>query len=163
MVLVYDVMHWIERFGQIDRKGIGVYSTRKRAESAISSVSTKPGFKDSSQNFRINEVVMDRSYWPSGFDQPGGGKGHAVAAGAVAANPGQTIWQLYMENTSGLPEDDDDFVLIGYYSSRTKAHLDQLALEPEVAGIGRKYALNLSISVIDRVEWSEGFMSGTES
>ena len=46
---------------------LGIYSTREEAENAINFLSNKPGFRDSLDDFLIDEYEIDKICWSSGF------------------------------------------------------------------------------------------------
>jgi hypothetical protein len=50
-----------------ETKFIGVYSTREKAESAISRLVTQPGFADHPENFSIDKYETDMDHWTEGF------------------------------------------------------------------------------------------------
>lgn len=50
-----------------EAKGIGIYTSRKRAEDAIARLRSQPGFRDWPNGFRIQMVGLDEDLWPSGF------------------------------------------------------------------------------------------------
>ena len=52
--------------GEEDVKLIGVYSSRSKAEEAISMLSLQPGFRETKQGFEINEYKIDQDQWPEG-------------------------------------------------------------------------------------------------
>jgi len=56
-----------EDFGYDDVKLIGTYSTRLKAESAIERASNLPGFRMHPESFVIDEYVIDKDEWTSGF------------------------------------------------------------------------------------------------
>ena len=48
-------------------KFIGVYSSREKAQEAISRLSSQPGFKNFPDNFYIDEYQIDQDNWSEGF------------------------------------------------------------------------------------------------
>jgi hypothetical protein len=61
---------WHERAldgGCSDEKLIGVYSTRERAEEALATFQTLPGFCDHPDGFTISPYQLDKSHWTEGF------------------------------------------------------------------------------------------------
>jgi hypothetical protein len=72
MKTVFVLQHEREADGQKDCddvKFIGVFSTRKKAESAIRLLIEKPGFKKYPSGFSIDEDVIDEVHWLSGFGE----------------------------------------------------------------------------------------------
>lgn len=80
MKVVYVVQHVHIIFPQEeeDVKLIGVYSTRKSAEDAVSRLCSQPGFSDfpkivnfdvdeDQQGFQIEEYQLDLDYWSEGY------------------------------------------------------------------------------------------------
>ena len=53
--------------GTEDVKFIGVYSTRNKAESAVSRLRKVKGFKDHPDRFVIDEYPLDKDHWQEGF------------------------------------------------------------------------------------------------
>jgi hypothetical protein len=49
-------------------KLIGVYSTVRKAESAIEQLRKLPGFVDAPDGFEINEHTIDQTSWTTGFE-----------------------------------------------------------------------------------------------
>jgi hypothetical protein len=64
---VFILWHSHEIDGGTDEKLIGVYKTREDAESAISRLASKPGFKDARDGFEIHEYVLGRDGWTEGY------------------------------------------------------------------------------------------------
>jgi homoserine kinase type II len=56
-----------ENTSEEDVKFIGVYSTRESAEAAVQRLLDKPGFRDDSEGFHIDEYSLDEDHWPEGF------------------------------------------------------------------------------------------------
>ena len=50
-----------------DVKFIGVYSTRRSAESAIDRIVKQSGFRDYPNGFHIEEYEIDQDHWVEGF------------------------------------------------------------------------------------------------
>lgn len=50
-----------------EHKGLGLFTTRARAEAAIARLVPEPGFRDWPGGFRLLEVVLDRTGWTGGF------------------------------------------------------------------------------------------------
>ncbi len=48
-------------------KTIGIFSSKEKAEEAILTLSTKPGFKDYPDNFNIGGYEIDKVFWVDGF------------------------------------------------------------------------------------------------
>jgi hypothetical protein len=52
---------------QLECKLIGIYSTKKLAREAVAKLRRKPGFKKYPRGFSIGPMVLDLTYWASGF------------------------------------------------------------------------------------------------
>jgi len=50
-----------------DVKFIGIYSSREKAESAISRLVLQQGFKDFPDGFNIDQYTIDEDHWTEGF------------------------------------------------------------------------------------------------
>jgi hypothetical protein len=75
MKTVFVLQHEREQDGPNDHgdvKFIGVFSTRRKAERAIIQLAVKPGFIRSPSGFTIDEHLIDKVDWTSGF----GPRGH---------------------------------------------------------------------------------------
>ena len=65
---VFLVRHAREIYDGIDDiKFIGVYSTEKKAQTAVEHAKTLPGFKESPDGFHVGGILLNRSGWLSGF------------------------------------------------------------------------------------------------
>lgn len=64
---LYIVYHTIIRGENHNTKFIGVYSTRELAESAVSRLKVKPGFRKPNGVFSIGAYKLDNDYWADGF------------------------------------------------------------------------------------------------
>lgn len=66
-----------------DVKIVGVYSSRERAEAAVSRARTLPGFRDHPDGFHIDVYHVDKDHWAGGFGSVGEMHAkHAIASGA---------------------------------------------------------------------------------
>ncbi|MGI8654123.1 MAG: DUF7336 domain-containing protein [Pyrinomonadaceae bacterium] len=65
---VYIVQH-VHEFedSREDYKFIGVYSTRQKAEEAVSRLRTKDGFRNIPEGFEIDEYELDEDHWTDGY------------------------------------------------------------------------------------------------
>ncbi|MCA1936095.1 MAG: hypothetical protein LDL37_11610 [Asticcacaulis sp.] len=54
-----------------DAKLIGVYRSEDAARLAIFRLKDKPGFRDHSKGFGIDEYYLDRDHWIEGFETTG--------------------------------------------------------------------------------------------
>ena len=75
MKTVFVLQHEREQDGPNDHddvKFIGVFSTRRKAERAIIQLVRKPGFMRYPSGFTIDECLIDKVNWTSGF----GPRGH---------------------------------------------------------------------------------------
>lgn len=64
--VVYLLEHTVKGLDD-STKMLGVYSTREEAEKAINFLSNKLGFRDSLDDFLIDEYGIDKICWSSGF------------------------------------------------------------------------------------------------
>lgn len=53
--------------GTEDVKFIGVYSTREKAEVAVTRLGRVPGFSDAPDGFHIDEYRVDQDQWVEGY------------------------------------------------------------------------------------------------
>lgn len=67
MKSVYLLEHTVKDL-EDSTKMLGIYSTQEEAEKAIKFLSDKPGFKDSPDDFLIDEYEIDKISWSEGFD-----------------------------------------------------------------------------------------------
>ena len=50
-----------------DIKLIGVYSSQKEAENAITRLRLQPGFCDTPEGFAISKIILNKDYWEEGY------------------------------------------------------------------------------------------------
>jgi len=67
MKSVYLLEHTVKDL-EDSTKMLGIYSTQEEAEKAIKFLSDKPGFRDSPDDFLIDEYEIDKISWSEGFD-----------------------------------------------------------------------------------------------
>ena len=74
-MIFWKVSHRYKLIDHIERKDIGIYSTKENAEKAILALKNKSGFKDTVDGFRITKKfslfkprLLDNTYWVDGFD-----------------------------------------------------------------------------------------------
>ena len=69
MKSVFILQHSYElaETGEEETKFIGVYSSKEKAQEAISRLSLQPGFKDLTEYFFIDEYEIDQDNWCDGF------------------------------------------------------------------------------------------------
>ena len=65
-VFVLQHVHEFED-GEEDVKFIGVYSSKEKAENAISRLIQQPGFKKTENGFYIDQYKMDMDHWTEGY------------------------------------------------------------------------------------------------
>lgn len=53
--------------GDEDVKFIGVYSSREKAQAAVTRVGRQPGFSDKPDGFHIDEYRIDQDQWAEGY------------------------------------------------------------------------------------------------
>jgi len=58
--------------GEEDVKFIGVYSTREKADAAVSRLSRQPGFADTRDGFSVDEYQLDQDQWVEGYVEVAG-------------------------------------------------------------------------------------------
>lgn len=65
---IFIVMHGHEfGDGHADVKMIGAFSTREKAEAAVSRLRTEPGFRDNPGGFHVEPYELDVDHWSEGF------------------------------------------------------------------------------------------------
>ena len=69
MTILYHLVHeYVMENGEDEIKNLGVYSTRERAQEAITRYWTLPGFRDHPDGFKVYESELDRDGgWTEGF------------------------------------------------------------------------------------------------
>jgi hypothetical protein len=68
MTIVFVLQHvHATADGVEDVKFIGVYSSRGRAEAAVTRLSGSPGFSDAPAGFHIDEYRLDQDNWVEGY------------------------------------------------------------------------------------------------
>ena len=72
MKYLYVLQH-VHKFpdGTEDVKLIGIYSSSKNAEKAITRLIQKPGFSENRDGFFIDEYEIDVDHWTDGFHTTG--------------------------------------------------------------------------------------------
>ena len=71
----WELCHNYKLFDHTERKDIGIYSSKEKAEEAMETLSQKNGFRDTLHGFRIKKVfriykprLLNKTYWIDGFD-----------------------------------------------------------------------------------------------
>jgi hypothetical protein len=156
MRAVYDLHHSSVCNGRRDRKAIGVYTARSLAEAAKARLKDKPGFRDPTGAFGISRCLVNHAYLPEGLDVQVKETG---ADETLATYELPTLFCLFNIHAIEAPETDDDFVVIGYYSSEAlaNAEADRLKLRPELGNSDRKFEVH--IRWLNQDSWVEGFIS----
>ena len=82
MTHVHMLWHIHDLGDEEDWKFVGVYSSREQADAAQQRVAKLPGFRETADKFRVEEVPLDEDLWTEGFvtvdrttgdaDEPGG-------------------------------------------------------------------------------------------
>ena len=68
MAKIYLLQHSYEREEYDETKIVGIYSTRKKAQTTINRYKKITGFKDYPEScFYIDEYEVDLDYWKEGF------------------------------------------------------------------------------------------------
>lgn len=68
MISVYVVQHIRDTDeDNEDVKFIGVFESKRLAEDAVTALKTQPGFRSSPGNFVIDEYVLNKAHWSSGY------------------------------------------------------------------------------------------------
>ena len=70
--ILYGLWHFPIRADQEydddgERKSIGIYSSRARAEAAVERLKKQPGFRDWPNGFRVFEQWLDHDHWEEGY------------------------------------------------------------------------------------------------
>lgn len=160
MSIVYYVQHAIRYADHRDRKGIGTFSSLANAHRAMLHLKDKPGFSDSRGSFDIYACQVDQNYWPHGLDNSKN-SAKTINQPSTESNNTKPIAQvhlLYYENTS--IDANDEFILVGYYSAHELAVVAQEGIGNSFNQSELQWQFGVSVSVIDREEWTEGFVGG---
>jgi len=73
MTSVFVVQHVHTRDdGEEDVKFVGVYSSREKADAAVSRLSGQPGFADAPDGFSVDEYRVDKDQWVEGYIEVAG-------------------------------------------------------------------------------------------
>lgn len=74
MKILFRLNHTYVLDGHLEKKRIGIFSSEKNAENAITSIKDKPGFCEYPTGFKIRKKwyfimprLLDRTYWEDGF------------------------------------------------------------------------------------------------
>jgi hypothetical protein len=68
MASVFVIQHIHTREdGAEDVKFIGVYSSREKADAAVTRLSRLPGFSDAPDGFHVDEYRIDQDHWAEGY------------------------------------------------------------------------------------------------
>jgi hypothetical protein len=68
MTSVFVVQHvHVREEGVEEVKFIGVYSSREKAQAAVTRLRRQPGFVDASDGFNIDEYRVDQDHWAEGY------------------------------------------------------------------------------------------------
>ena len=68
MASVFVLQHVHSREGgSEDVKFIGVYSSREKAQGAMTRLTRLPGFADAPDGFHIDEYRVDQDHWAEGY------------------------------------------------------------------------------------------------
>ncbi len=67
-MIVFVVQHCHDLIdGEEETKFIGVYSTYASAQAAVERLKLQPGFRDTPNDFYINEYEIDKDHWVEGY------------------------------------------------------------------------------------------------
>jgi hypothetical protein len=67
MTHVYLLWHIHDLGDEEDWKFVGVYSSPKEVDAARARVARLPGFRDTPEHFRVEEVTLNEDQWTEGF------------------------------------------------------------------------------------------------
>lgn len=68
MASVFVLQHVHEREdGEEDVKFIGVYSSREKADEAVTRLGRLPGFSDAPDGFHVDKYRVDQDHWVEGY------------------------------------------------------------------------------------------------
>jgi hypothetical protein len=157
MQQVFYLQHIMNRMGRTDRKGIGVYSSFEKASSTQAIFQEMPGFRDPRGHFSICRCIVGQFYLPGGFDKRQNGVSLDVNPTTLNEIDLQLLYMLYNEDTRGDAAYDDDFVLLGYYATQEDALAAQGALKAESDFVKDNRQFGISVSTVNRDNWTEGF------
>ncbi|MFM9943216.1 MAG: hypothetical protein ACKVP7_27420 [Hyphomicrobiaceae bacterium] len=152
MSTVFYLQHTVRRPSGSNRKGIGVYSSVAKASSAMQRVIRKPGFRNQPDGFAIYACVIDKSYWPNGYDSTA--NIHAAMSTAhESSGIGLELYQAYFD----VPDQDDEAILIGLFTSEHLARKICDGLRKAAVRVGE---FDVSTIQLDVDNWVEGFGEG---
>jgi hypothetical protein len=162
MEYVFYLQHTIDYGDRLNRKGIGTFRSQSDAMRAMSRVVDQPGFRDPRGWFNIHRCIVGRDYYPQGLDAGSQGR-EPVASGDEPLAPGTMLEQLFLLYNESNQIDiayDNDFVLLGYFSSKDAAEQAMVNLQnkPEFLRPDREFGI--STSTVGGVSWLEGFGGG---
>jgi hypothetical protein len=162
MTTVYSLQHTHHQGGFRQRKGIGIYTSRIDAETAKLRVETQPGFTSTKNGFQIFECIIDRDYL-AGVET--GTKEFNLLPNIAGVISNNRVYEVYNTNTnlSGDPLLDDDFVIIGYYSTQMLAQstINKLILLRTFNNSNREFGT--SVVVLNQDSWVNGFVTVSEA
>jgi hypothetical protein len=148
----YALIHTMVRNDHRDRKRIGIYTSRQRAETVSTELAVKPGFRDPRGKFAIHQIEMGYLYLPDGFDKSPIAERFPGTANVPATDSPHL---LFLVNRIDAPEYDDDFILVGLFATETDARRAAKTLEDRTDT--SRYQIEFHPTSLDRVSWTEGF------
>ena len=74
-MIFYKITHKYKLDNHFERKDIGIYSTKEKAQNAVEELKQKAGFCDTQDGFKIKKVfrlftpkLIDKTFWVDGFE-----------------------------------------------------------------------------------------------
>ena len=84
-VFVVQHQHYLDGCDEV--KFIGVYSTARRGQAAVTRAKRLPGFRDHPDGFSVDAYEVDKSHWPEGFKTVWLGKGRPSSSRTPSNKP----------------------------------------------------------------------------
>ena len=153
MTTINSLDHTIIRDGIRARKGIGLFTSAQRPNEVIKSLQGKPGFRDPRGSFSQSQVTVGGAYLPNGYDA-GSDKPITFPGVETVIRDGH-LFQLAAVNLVDAPETDDDFVLIGLFTTKADALKVAALVQDQIDP--KRYRLEVFDSYTDRIGFSTGF------
>jgi hypothetical protein len=156
---IHYLQHTIIYSTRKSRKGIGTFSSHDAAMRAMASVRGLPGFRDPRGSFKIHRCIVGQIYYPNGYDAQADSQDARSSSQETAdvQSAGNELFYVYNQSTIDDVQHDDDSVLLGYFASKAEAERAANILKGKMDLAGSDREFGISISVLDRLEWSEGF------
>jgi hypothetical protein len=158
--IVYLLEHvYLWPWGEPERKIIGVYSSRERAQQTIEVLLPKPGFIDHPDDFRIIEWALNQEQ-PSNPLGTGKAGDRSLSRRQVALEQSGDIYELwYFTPKVSEHEDDEEEELVGLYSSHENAEAAIARLDNRRGFTAPRHRFEIFERRLDRGGWTGGFIT----